>query len=126
MRSIAVYCSASDGLPQLTQALARDLGRLCAERGIRIVYGGGARGLMGIVAQAAHQAGGSVRGYMLEALCGREGANVEIGELRVVSSLDERKRSYQIITLAADSTWSVGELSTPKRSPSPATNDNDG
>lgn len=93
MRSVAIYCSSSDGLPWVTQELARNLGRLCAERGVRIVYGGGARGLMGLVAHAAHQAGGSVCGFMLEALRGREGANVEIGELHFVSSLEERKRS---------------------------------
>lgn len=93
MRSVAVYCSASDRLPRVTQELARDLGRLCAERGIRIVYGGGARGLMGLVANAAHQAGGRVCGFMLEALREREGASVEIGELHFVSSLEERKHA---------------------------------
>ena len=91
MRSVAVFCSASDGLPEVTQQLARDLGRLCGERRIRIVYGGGARGLMGIVAHAAHAAGGAVCGFMLDALRAREGANVRIGELHFVTSLDERK-----------------------------------
>ena len=93
MRSVAVFCSASDGLPEVTQALARDLGRLCGERGIRIVYGGGARGLMGVVARAAHHAGGAVCGYMLDALRNREGADAGIGELHFVSTLDERQRS---------------------------------
>lgn len=93
MRSVAVFCSASDGLPAVTQDLARDLGRLCGARGIRVVYGGGARGLMGVVARAAHQAGGTVCGFMLDALRNREGANAGIGELHFVSTLDERQRS---------------------------------
>lgn len=93
MRSVAVFCSASDGLPGVTQDLARDLGRLCGERGIRIVYGGGARGLMGLVARATHEAGGSVCGFMLDALREREGAAVEIGELHFVSSPGERQRA---------------------------------
>ncbi len=93
MRSVAVFCSASEGLPAVTQDLARDLGRLCGARGIRVVYGGGARGLMGVVARAAHQAGGAVCGFMLDALRNREGANVGIGELHFVSTLDERQRS---------------------------------
>jgi len=92
MRSIGLFCSSSDGLPQVTRELAWSFGQACGERGIRLIYGGGARGLMGIAARAAHAAGGSVRGIMLDALVGREGANVEIGELRRVSTLAERKR----------------------------------
>lgn len=91
MQSVAVFCSASDGLPEVTQELARDLGRLCGERGIRVVYGGGARGLMSAVAWAAHDAGGAVCGFMLDALRTREGANVRVGELHFVNSLEERK-----------------------------------
>jgi uncharacterized protein (TIGR00730 family) len=91
MRSIGLFCSSSDGLPPATRALAQDFGTACGERGIRLVYGGGARGLMGIAARAAHAAGGEVRGIMLEALARREGANVAIGELRFVSTLAERK-----------------------------------
>lgn len=93
MQSVAVFCSASDGLPEATQNLARDLGRLCGERGIRIIYGGGERGLMGLVARATNQAGGSVCGFMLDALRTREGSGVAIGELHFVASLDERQRS---------------------------------
>lgn len=92
MRSVAVYCSSSDRLPAVTLALAHDLGHLLGSRRIRLVYGGGARGLMGIVASAAHAAGGEVEGFMLNALREREGANVAIGALRFVSTLGERKR----------------------------------
>lgn len=92
MRSIGLFCSSSDGLPQVTRELARAFGQACGERGLRLIYGGGARGLMGVAARAAHAAGGSVHGVMLDALAGREGANVEIGELRRVSTLAERKR----------------------------------
>jgi len=92
MRSVGLFCSSSDNLPPVTLELARAFGHACGERGIRLVYGGGARGLMGIAARAAHAAGGSVYGIMLDALAGREGANVEIGELRRVSTLAERKR----------------------------------
>ena len=92
MRSIAVYCSSSDRLPQVTLDLAHDLGRLLGVRGIRLVYGGGARGLMGVVARAAHAAGGAVDGFMLQTLREREGANEAIGTLHFVATLDERKR----------------------------------
>lgn len=92
LTSVGLFCSSTDRLPAPTLALAADLGRACAARGVRLVYGGGARGLMGIAARAAHEAGGAVEGYMLEALIGREGANVAIGELRMVTTLAERKR----------------------------------
>jgi uncharacterized protein (TIGR00730 family) len=92
LSSVGLFCASTDRLPAATLALAADFGRACAARGVRLVYGGGARGLMGVAARAAHEAGGAVEGYMLEALIGREGANVAIGELRMVATLAERKR----------------------------------
>jgi len=47
---------------------------------------------MGIAARAAHAAGGSVLGFMLQALIEREGANVAVGEFHLVATLAERKR----------------------------------
>ena len=99
MRSVVVYCSSSDRLPQVTLDLAHDLGHLLGSRGIRLVYGGGARGLMGIVARAAVAAGGEVQGFMLQALREREGAGVAVGALHFVSTLEERKR---LMTAAAE------------------------
>ena len=93
MRALGLFCSSSDNLPPVTRELAYALGKACGERGIRLVYGGGARGLMGIAARAARDAGGEVEGYMLEALREREGASTAIGELRFVSTLEERKRA---------------------------------
>lgn len=90
--AVGLFCASTDRLPAVTLALAADFGRTCAERGVRLVYGGGARGLMGVAARAAHAAGGEVEGYMLEALIGREGADVEIGRFHVVTTLAERKR----------------------------------
>lgn len=92
MRAVAVYCSSTDRLPQVTLDLAHGLGHLLGVRGIRLLYGGGARGLMGVVARAAHAAGGEVSGFMLQTLREREGANVAVGTLHFVSTLEERKR----------------------------------
>ena len=92
LRAVGLYCSSSAALPPATLKLAADFGRRCGERGIRLVYGGGTRGLMGIAARAAHAAGGGVLGFMLQALIEREGANVAIGEFHVVATLAERKR----------------------------------
>ncbi|HEY4373169.1 MAG TPA: TIGR00730 family Rossman fold protein [Burkholderiales bacterium] len=92
--TIGLFCSASDHLPQSACDLAADFGRLVAEQGVRLAYGGSARGLMGIAARAAHAAGGEVIGFMVEALSVREQANANIGTLHHVPTLDDRKRAF--------------------------------
>ena len=92
--SIGLFCSASDHLPASACELAAEFGRLVAESGVRLVYGGSARGLMGIAARAAHAAGGEVMGFMVEALSVREQANANIGVLHHVPTLDDRKRAF--------------------------------
>ncbi len=67
------------------------MGRLLAERGIGVVYGGGRVGLMGAVADAALAAGGEVIGIIPHALVAREVAHAGLTELRVVDSMHERK-----------------------------------
>lgn len=73
------------------QEAARKTGQLLAERQIRLVYGGGNIGLMGLVADAAMQAGGSVVGVIPKSLAEREVAHHEITELKVVDSMHARK-----------------------------------
>ena len=67
------------------------MGRLLAERGITLVYGGGNVGLMGVVADAALEAGGDVIGVIPEALYAREVAHLGLPDLRIVHSMHERK-----------------------------------
>lgn len=64
MKSIAVYCGSSDKVTEEYLQVARNLGRLLAERGIQLVYGAGSTGMMGAVATAAMDAGGEVIGVM--------------------------------------------------------------
>ena len=70
---------------------ARDLGTLLARRGITLVYGGGRVGLMGAVADGALDAGGRVVGVIPQSLVDRELAHTGVTELRVTSSMHERK-----------------------------------
>ncbi|WP_170005172.1 TIGR00730 family Rossman fold protein [Pseudopontixanthobacter vadosimaris] len=94
MRRIAVYCgSATPADPRYMQ-LARDVGRVLAERGIGVVYGGGRLGLMGAVAGGALDAGGEVIGIIPDALAGSEVANTECSELRIVGGMHERKQAF--------------------------------
>ncbi|HSC84259.1 MAG TPA: TIGR00730 family Rossman fold protein, partial [Pseudomonas sp.] len=60
LKSVCVFCGASTGSQPIYAEAAVLLGRTLAERGLRLIYGGGAVGLMGIVADAALAAGGEV------------------------------------------------------------------
>lgn len=90
-RAICVYCGSNVGSRPDYAATARVIGELLAGEGIRLVYGGGRVGLMGIVAEAAMAAGGEVIGIIPRALDRREIANAAISELHIVDSMHERK-----------------------------------
>jgi hypothetical protein len=98
-RSVCVFCSAVEDLPSAARDLAAEFGAACAGRGLRLVYGGSSRGLMGIAARAAAAAGGEVLGVMPRHLVRPERAAENIGTLVIVESLAERK---QTMTEAAD------------------------
>ena len=91
LRSICVFCGASSGGDPRYAAAAAAVGERLAERGIQVVYGGGRRGLMGTLADAALAAGGRVVGVIPRGLVDRELAHPEVSELRIVDTLHERK-----------------------------------
>ena len=88
---ICVYAGSNPGANPAYAEAAADLARLLAQRGIGIVYGGAHRGLMGILADTALEAGGEVIGVMPQALVDREIAHTGLTELHVVASMHERK-----------------------------------
>lgn len=91
MRRVCVFCGSSAGTrPDYAEA-ARATGRLIAERGLGLVYGGGEVGLMGIVANAALAAGGEVIGVIPEALMRMEVGHPNLTALHVVGTMHERK-----------------------------------
>jgi uncharacterized protein (TIGR00730 family) len=91
IRSVCVFCGASTGRdPRYTEA-ATAVGAELARRGIRLVFGGGRSGLMGVVADAALAEGGTVIGVIPRGLVDRELAHTGLTELRVVETLHERK-----------------------------------
>lgn len=93
LRSVAVFCGSSPGVDPAYRDAAEATGRLLAERGIRLVYGGGNVGLMGVVADAALAAGGDVVGVIPRALLEREVAHLGLSELLVVETMHERKKA---------------------------------
>ena len=91
LRSICVFCGASSGRDPRYTDVAVAVGMELARRGIELVYGGGRLGLMGAVADAALAAGGRVTGVIPSGLVDRELAHGGVTELRIVSTLHERK-----------------------------------
>ena len=91
MRAVCVFCGSSTGEDPAYAEAARDLGRLIAGNGLTLVYGGGHVGLMGVVADAALDAGGEVIGVMPKALVDREISHTRLTKLHVVHSMHERK-----------------------------------
>ena len=92
LQTICVYCGSGPGRKPTFAAAARNFGRVLAENGIRLVYGGGSVGLMGALATAALDHGGTVTGIIPEFLTARELALTRVQELIVTRDLHERKR----------------------------------
>ncbi|WP_233245804.1 LOG family protein [Marinicauda salina] len=90
LRSICIFCGSEPGDDPRYEAMADAAGRHIAESGVRLVYGGGEIGLMGVAARAAQAAGGEVLGVIPEFMIPAEGAQEEI-ELRKVATMGARK-----------------------------------
>ncbi|HVE56388.1 MAG TPA: TIGR00730 family Rossman fold protein [Pyrinomonadaceae bacterium] len=91
MKNITVFCGSNSGFRTEYAEAARDLARLFVNQNIRLVYGGGNVGLMGIIADEVMSAGGEVVGIIPESLDKKEVGHRAITELRVVGSMHERK-----------------------------------
>ncbi|MFM2045634.1 MAG: hypothetical protein RLY86_4210, partial [Pseudomonadota bacterium] len=91
IRSVCVYCGSANGVEEIYKDSARDLGRRIAAEGLRLVYGGGRVGLMGICADAALAAGGEVVGIIPEHIQKLEVDHTGLTELHVVESMHIRK-----------------------------------
>jgi uncharacterized protein (TIGR00730 family) len=89
---VCVFCGSSSRVASVYQQAAAELGASVARRGLRLVYGGGRIGLMGVLADAALAAGGEVVGVLPEFLRELEVAHPGLTELRVVATMHERKR----------------------------------
>jgi len=86
-----VFAGSSVGARPAYAAAARALGAELGRRGLGLVYGGGSVGLMGVLADAALEAGGEVIGVIPAGLATRELAHPRVTEMRVVGSMHERK-----------------------------------
>lgn len=91
LKSICVYCGSRRSVRDSHQHAAADMGRLLADHGIRLIYGGGHVGMMGILADAALAAGGEVIGVIPVGLQEREVAHDRLTQLHVVDDMHQRK-----------------------------------
>ncbi len=91
MKSVCVFCGSNPGNDPVYAAGARAMGAEIAKRGLTLVYGGGAVGLMGIVANAALDAGGEVHGVIPKALRDKEIGHIGLTRLEIVDTMHTRK-----------------------------------
>ena len=93
IRKICVYCGSGPGTDPAYVTAARAFGKILAENGIGLVYGGGTVGLMGEIANAVEAHGGTVTGIIPEFLMAKEHARRGEHHLIVTRDMHERKRT---------------------------------
>jgi uncharacterized protein (TIGR00730 family) len=91
LKRISVFCGSKDGTNPLYADSARAMGRALLARKIGLVYGGGGVGIMGRISETVKAGGGEVIGIIPRALLAREKGRQDLGELRIVRSMHERK-----------------------------------
>ena len=92
INAICVYCGSSPGTDPAFAEAARGFGKILAENGVRLVYGGGSIGLMGAVAGAVIEHGGAATGIIPEFLTAKERPRRLAQEQIVTRDMHERKR----------------------------------
>jgi hypothetical protein len=91
MKRVLVFCGSSPGARPEYTAAGTELGRLLAERGLGLVYGGASVGVMSAVADSALEGGGEVIGVIPRLLLEREIAHTGLSDLRIVETMHARK-----------------------------------
>lgn len=92
IKSLCIYCGSRTGNNKNFRSLAKTIGEILAKNNIKLVYGGGNVGLMGIVATSVMDNGGKVHGIIPAHLDKTEKSHDTISELTVVNNMHERKR----------------------------------
>lgn len=99
--ALAVFCGSKTGTHPLFAQHAQTLGRLLAERDIRLIYGGGSAGLMGLIADSVLAGGGQVTGIIPKLLLEWEVQHRGLQELIISDDMHERKRKIYSLCDAA-------------------------
>ena len=91
MESVCVFCGSSDSVSPDYVAAARQMGNILAERGLRLIYGGGKTGLMGAVADGVLEAGGEAIGVIIPSMNTSALAHTGLTRMDVVPEMHARK-----------------------------------
>jgi hypothetical protein len=91
VRSLCVLCGSREGADTAYRKAANDLGALIARRGTRLIYGGGAIGLMGVLANSVLSRGGAVVGVIPDFLMKWEVGHVALSDLVITRTMHDRK-----------------------------------
>ena len=92
LSSLCVYCGSQVGNDPAYRAVAEELGARLAAAGVKLVYGGGRIGIMGVIADAVLSAGGTAIGVIPQHLSRVEIAHADLSEIYVVDSMHTRKQ----------------------------------
>lgn len=92
MKNVTVFCSSSDRIPEIYKQDAHEVGKLLARAGYGLVYGGGALGLMGIVADEMLQAGVHVKGVIPRFMVEVEWQHKGVADMELTDTMSERKQ----------------------------------
>jgi uncharacterized protein (TIGR00730 family) len=101
IQSLAVFCGSKNGANPIYAQHAAALGKLMAEKNIRLVYGGGSAGIMGVIADSVMKNRGSVTGFIPKLLLEWEVQHRGITELIICDDMHERKKKIYSISDAA-------------------------
>ncbi len=101
IQSLAVFCGLKHGTNPLFTEHAVELGKIMAEKNIRLIYGGGSAGIMGSIADSVMQHGGKVTGYIPQLLLEWEVQHRGITELIICDDMHERKKRIYSVSDAA-------------------------
>src|SRR6478609_1648250 len=101
INKLAIFCGSKTGANELYAQHAQELGKILGKHSVELIYGGGKKGLMGIVADTVMQAGGIVRGVIPKVLTEWEHQHDNISELVVVDDMHIRKRKMYELCDAA-------------------------
>lgn len=97
IRSVCVYCGSSPGGGELYVKAGHALGRSIAQAGMRLIYGGGTKGIMGAVADGAIRAGGKVTGIIPRFLMNKEATEPALSRLdRLIVTDDMHQRKHNM------------------------------
>jgi uncharacterized protein (TIGR00730 family) len=101
LHSLAVFCGSKNGKNPLFIQHAKELGKLFAQRGITLIYGGGSVGIMGTIADEVMNNGGKAIGVIPQVLVDWERQHNSISELLVVDNMHTRKKQMYELCDAA-------------------------